>query len=194
MYRFVPLYTSFSSLRTVAYRCGVGFGGLVPRSVLKQKLLRAIQVVGVDQVHTVSQEFAPEGGDVRRAPEADPPALLVRFVHDLFEFLFFLIGDGSGPFPLKCASPIAADQGTKAAEGPRIESSSSPSGRRAERFAGKNLLRTIARDNGDNRVGLGITTENAQHSAYCLRVSRKTGKWFSIRFDVDRRVISGPPA
>ena len=91
------------------------------RSVLQQKLLRAVQVVGVDQVHTISEEFAPERGEIRRAPETHAPALLVRFVHDFFEFLFFLLRDGSSTLPMKCPSPIAADPGNKSGGRPRIQ-------------------------------------------------------------------------
>jgi hypothetical protein len=70
---------------------------VVVSSVLmcQQELLRAIQIVGVDEINAVSQHLGPEHGLVRRAPKAHAPALLMGFGYDVFELVLLRLGYGA---------------------------------------------------------------------------------------------------
>src|ERR1035441_8388294 len=74
--------------------------------ILQQELLRAIQVVGVNQVNAIGQHFGPEHRLVRCAPETHAPPLLMGLGHDAFELELVRLWHRTRAAPFKALSPI----------------------------------------------------------------------------------------
>src|SRR6266704_1210017 len=78
-----------------------------------KKLPQSCQIVRVNQVNTVCQQFSPKGRRVRRAPEPQTAAMLVRPGDSLLEFLFFVGWHFSCAAPFEGCAPIGADPGNE---------------------------------------------------------------------------------
>lgn len=73
------------------------------------KLLKSLQIIGIDQIHAIREQFLPENGLVERAPKADAPALLMRGRNDGPQFLPLFIRHGVLAAPFELGRPILAD-------------------------------------------------------------------------------------